>query len=94
MDCYWVVRAGIDPYQMIVDNEGRFKEIHLKDMDDTEEKFFAEVGHGVINYSDILENGNKLGVEYFLVEQDRSKRDPMESAKMSSDYLSSLNKNE
>ncbi|HYW94131.1 MAG TPA: sugar phosphate isomerase/epimerase [Bacteroidales bacterium] len=90
LDCYWAEKAGKDPVTLITLYPGRFKALHLKDMTDDADKSFAEVGYGTMDYKAIIATGLKNGVEYFLVEQDRSKRDPMESARMSIDYLKKI----
>ncbi len=91
LDCYWATRAGKDPLTLITTYPGRFKALHLKDMAGDEEKSFAEVGYGTIDYKPIIQAGLKNGVKYFLVEQDKSKRKPMESAEMSAEYLNNIN---
>ena len=91
LDCYWAERAGKDPVTLITTYPRRFKALHLKDMADDPEKSFAEVGYGTMDYKAIIQTGFKNGVEYFLVEQDRSKRNAMESAEMSAQYLYKLN---
>ncbi len=91
LDCYWAKRADKDPVTLISSHKGRFKALHLKDMANDEEKSFAEIGKGTMDYKAIIQAGFAEGVEYFLVEQDRSKRDAMESAMISCEYLSSIN---
>lgn len=87
MDCYWVVKAGVDPIELMRSNPGRFTIMHVKDMEDSEDKTFAEVGYGTIPYDEIIPLAKAEGIVYFLVEQDQSKRDPMESARMSAENL-------
>ncbi len=90
LDCYWAERAGKDPVTLITTYPGRFKALHLKDMAADSTKSFAEIGQGTMDYKAIIQAGFKNGVEYFLVEQDRSKRNSMESAEISADYLNAL----
>lgn len=52
--------------------------IHLKDMTNDERQTFAEVGEGVIDFMPILEWGEKNGIEWYAVEQDRCDRPPLD----------------
>ena len=51
---------------------------------------FAEVGSGIINWKRIFEAAPKGGLKHYFVEQDLCERPPLESVKMSFDYLSKL----
>lgn len=52
---------------------------------------FRPVGHGIQDIPAIIASAEKAGAEILIVEQDESPdRSPMESAKMSRDYLKSL----
>ncbi|MNY79135.1 hypothetical protein D3C86_2196410 [compost metagenome] len=66
--------------------------IHLKDMTDDEEQTFAEIGMGQIDFVPILQWGEKNGIEWYVVEQDRCRRDPMESVQISYEQLLRLSK--
>ncbi len=81
-DLYWVTKAGLDPLAFLKKYPGRFPLWHVKDMADTPEKGFAEVGTGIIDYNKLFENASIAGLEFFFVEQDRSD-DPMNSIKIS-----------
>jgi len=57
-------------------------------MDNTEDKFFTEVGNGVIDWQRIFKNKDISGMKYFFVEQDRFKNNrPFESVESSYKYL-------
>jgi len=86
-DLYWFKRADKDPVEYMKNHPGRFKLWHLKDMEDNEDKDFAEVGHGVIDFERIFEVREEAGLELIFVEQDSCKRDEYESIKMSFDYI-------
>ncbi len=90
LDLYWVKKAGLDPKSMLCRFKGRAPIIHVKDMTADERGFFTEVGRGIINYPAIFEKAAELGVEYFIVEQDQCERPPLESVKISFDYMRSL----
>ena len=82
LDLYWVTKAGLDPLQYLKMNKGRIPLWHVKDMADTPEKGFAEVGEGIIDYPAIFDLGSQVGMKHFFVEQDQSD-DPMKSIETS-----------
>lgn len=90
LDLYWVKKAGVDPQTYLEQYKGRTPLIHLKDMTGDGREFFAEVGQGIIDYKGILETASANGVQYGIVEQDQCEQPPLESVKMSFDYLKSI----
>lgn len=88
MDIYWVSFAGKDPIELIKKNPGRFPLWHVKDMDNTPQKKFTEVGNGVIDFKEIFKCKKKSGMQHFFVEQDVSAA-PLQSIQTSMDYLKS-----
>ena len=91
MDTYWLQYAGINPAEYIRKYGGRIPIIHLKDMEDTPERAFAEVGTGVMDFESIIKAGKEAGVEYFVVEQDKCKREAMERIAISYNNLVNMN---
>ncbi len=87
LDLYWITKAGFDPVEYFQKNPGRYPLWHVKDIEDSEEKFFAEVGSGTIDFKRIFDAKDTAGLKYFFVEQDQSRRTPFESIQMSYDYL-------
>jgi sugar phosphate isomerase/epimerase len=87
MDIFWVTKAGVDPIQLIKSNPGRIKMWHVKDMDNTPEKSFTEVGSGIINYKEIFKYKKESELEYFFVEQDQVKIPVYESIAKSLKYI-------
>ena len=87
MDLYWVVKAGYDPIALFQKNPGRFPLWHVKDMDSTPEKAFAEVGSGTINFKQIFKHANTAGMKYFFVEQDKTPGSPFDSITKSMAYV-------
>ncbi len=82
MDLYWVTKAGADPVAYFKKYPNRFKIWHVKDMDD--QGRFAPVGNGHIDFSRILANKKVSGMEYYMVEQDRTfNMTPLEAIKVS-----------
>jgi sugar phosphate isomerase/epimerase len=87
MDIYWTTKAGQDPIALMKANPGRFKMWHVKDMANSPEKEFTEVGSGVINYKEIFKHKKESGMEYFFVEQDQVKIPVYESIAKSYNYI-------
>ncbi|ANE46860.1 hypothetical protein SY83_11890 [Paenibacillus swuensis] len=90
LDLYWVQKAGLNPVEYLQQYKGRTPLVHVKDMTGDDRKYFAEVGHGIIDFSSIFNIAEEIGIEYYIVEQDSCERDPLESVKMSIDYLKSI----
>lgn len=90
IDVYWAAYAGFEPVALIHEFGDRVACIHLKDMTPAPERTFAEVGHGILDIPAILTAGDAIGAKWFIVEQDRSQRTPLESIAMSRTYLKSL----
>ncbi|MDR7238205.1 sugar phosphate isomerase/epimerase family protein [Neobacillus drentensis] len=88
-DIYWLTKAGEKPVEWINRYKNRTPLIHLKDMTIDEEQFFAELGTGGVNLESVLNLGEEAGVEWWVVEQDMSRRTPFESIEISINYLKS-----
>jgi sugar phosphate isomerase/epimerase len=78
MDMYWMTKAGYSPLELFDKYPGRVPLWHVKDMDNTPEQMFTEVGNGIIDFPSIFAQKGKAGLTNFFVEQDVS-ADPMKS---------------
>ena len=87
MDLYWVYKAGRSPFQYFSKYPGRFPLWHVKDMDSTKRKHFTAVGRGTIEFPPIFEKADRAGMKHFFVEQDECPGNPLDSIKVSYDYL-------
>ena len=99
MDCYWIAQAGRDPMLMLKQLGERVRMLHLKDRKggtptsqelNQAASHFTEVGRGSLNWRAILALAQSLGVEHYFVEQDESDKPPMESLRISYNYLHGL----
>lgn len=90
LDVYWLKKAGHDPVSFLAPYGGRMPIVHMKDMTDDEEATFAPIGTGVIEFAPIIEWGENNGVEWYVVEQDSCKTDPMACVRTSHGNLLSL----
>jgi len=86
-DIYWMKYAGADPGDYFSNYPGRFDLWHVKDMEDSPERSFAEIGTGVIDFKAMFKFKDEAGMSYFFVEQDTCKRDPLESITISYNNL-------
>src|ERR1700744_379536 len=87
MDIYWVYKAKQDPIALFKKYPGRFPLWHVKDMDNTSEQKFTEVGNGVIPFKTIFPHAKEAGLEYFFNEQDVCPGDPLVSMAQSYQYI-------
>ena len=91
LDTYWIQYGGGDPAAWIEKLGGRVPILHLKDYGfaKDDKPFFAEIGHGNLNWPAIFAAAEKAGTEWLVVEQDTCPGDPFVSIKKSYDYLKS-----
>lgn len=72
VDVYWVKFAGFDPVEYVNKLGDRVRALHLKDMLEGQEKRFAPVGTGIIDFKAVLAAAEKNGVRFGIVEQDKT----------------------
>lgn len=87
IDLYWIKKAKQDPVALFNKHPGRFPLWHIKDMDNTPERAFTEVGNGTINFKDIFKHTHTAGMKYFFVEQDKTPGSPLDSITKSIQYI-------
>ena len=99
LDSYWLQHAGFDVCDIIERIPGRIDILHLKDMAafipyklEGGATLYAprmiEVGSGNMNFARIIKAAEKAGAKYFIVEDEYySTGVPMESVKISADYI-------
>lgn len=69
MDMYWVMHSSAYTPQELVDAQpGRYVMWHIKDMDKTT-RDYTELGKGSIDYTEVLPDPIKSGLEYYYIEQ-------------------------
>ena len=91
LDTHWVQAGGGSVTSWCRAMRGRMPLIHLKDfrVNAKSERQFAEVGHGNLDWKEIISEAEASGCEWFIVEQDSNwaDDDPFKSLKMSFKYL-------
>ncbi|MCE5252585.1 sugar phosphate isomerase/epimerase [bacterium] len=83
VDVYWVQFAGENPAAFIRRYGKRCILIHMKDMADDADRSFAPVGTGVLDMKSIVRASKEANAAWFIVEQDRTKRPPLEAVGIS-----------
>jgi len=80
MDVYWVVKGGYSPADYFHNYPGRFEVLHIKDNKELGES-------GMVDFDAIFSNTDVAGAKYLVVEVEKYNFEPLESVKMSLDYL-------
>lgn len=90
IDTYWVKFGDQDPAAYIKKLAGRIPLVHFKDGKIGGEPHYLEAGQGDLDMPSIVAASKEVGVEYGAIELDVCPREPLESVKMSFDYLKSI----
>ena len=90
VDVYWVKRGGVDPATFLRKYAKRCTMIHMKDMADDAEQSFAPVGTGTLDMPGIVAASREIGARWYVVEQDRTKRPPLEAVAISLNNMRKL----
>jgi sugar phosphate isomerase/epimerase len=80
IDLYWAMHSSkLTPTQLFSKQPGRFVMWHIKDMDKTT-RDYTELGNGSIDYSVILPEAKRAGLQFYFLEQGGNfAKDPMQS---------------
>ena len=89
MDVFWLVKGGGDPLVYFRKYPGRFRMLHVKDMDSSPARGMTDVGKGVIDWKSLFAQSGQAGVQHYFVEHDHA-RDPFASIAASYNYLRKL----
>lgn len=92
-DLAWVVRGEADPVALLKKYAGRCPRVHVKDLapagQGEDEKGFADVGDGTLDWATLLPAVRAAGAEWYIVEHDLP-RDPLRTIRRSFDYLKGM----
>ncbi len=88
-DTYWIHYGGGENVAWCKKLHGRLPLIHLKDYGFTAENepTYCEIGVGTLDFAAIIPAAEAAGCKWFIVEQDTTPGDPVDSLKQSYDYL-------
>jgi sugar phosphate isomerase/epimerase len=99
LDIGWIVTAGRDPIAYLRKYADRISMMHIKDVrkdaQTTVEQVLTqttEVGSGKIDWQGLFAATDSKHIRHYFVEQENFERNPLESAKISFDYLRRLGK--
>jgi len=88
MDLYWVMHSSkLSPGELISRQPGRFVMWHIKDMDKVT-RDYSELGNGSIDFTVILPEASRSGLQYYYIEQGGNfARNPIQSITDSAAYF-------
>jgi sugar phosphate isomerase/epimerase len=89
LDVYWCQHAGVNAERIFERCPGRTPVIHLKDKEviDGEGPVIGAIGEGVLDWEHLIPAAKKAGVEWYAIEQDVCRRDPIDCLHSSYRYL-------
>lgn len=88
LDTFWAETGGGDPIAIIRNFGARCPMLHLKDRAPADAPIrFAEIGSGTTDWPPLFDAARAAGVEWYIVEQDESQRDTLESAAVSARFM-------
>ena len=97
MDIAWVVTAGADPVKYLKKHDDRISMLHIKDvvknLQVTADRLQAQttdVGSGKVDWKKVFKAAQRKRITHYFVEQENFDRSPLESVKISFDYLKGL----
>ncbi len=74
LDIAWIVKGGQDPVEWIAKYDGRVVAAHIKDIAPTGEALdeggWADVGHGILDWHEIVPALERAGVSHWIMEHD------------------------
>ena len=88
MDIYWVAHSSkLTVSELIRKQPGRFVMWHIKDMDKVS-RDYSELGNGSIDFSVILPEASRAGLQYYYIEQGGNfAKNPIQSVTDSAAYF-------
>lgn len=88
LDTFWIQHGGGNPEEWCSKMSGRLPILHLKDYGcDGGNPVMKELGNGNLDWPGILSAAAKSGCQWYAVEQDTCPGDPIESLRISYQYL-------
>ncbi len=94
LDLFWAFRGAHDPVDLIHENRGRIRQVHVKDL--ATSGSFADPGDGLIDFGRIFERSREAGLVEYIVERDdagsppRTPADALITAEVGFRYLDNL----
>lgn len=88
IDLYWIMHSSkLSPSELFSRQPGRFVMWHIKDMDKIS-RDYSELGNGSIDFTVILPEASRAGMQYYYIEQGGNfAKNPMQSITDSAAYF-------
>lgn len=87
LDLFWIRKGGRDAFDYLRRGTGRFRMVHIKDMDASGR--MVDLGRGVMPWQELLDAAAAAGVTHWFAEHDEP-ADPMAFARSAIQYLGTL----
>jgi sugar phosphate isomerase/epimerase len=95
LDTFWAHYCGFNPIEQMENHANRIKLLHIKDylrfekpyVDMSRDLRFCALGTGKMNNDPILEQAERMGVQWIVADLDNSPIDSLETARISLEYL-------
>jgi len=94
LDTCWSTVGGADTLALLAHYSGRVAQIHVKDCKawaPGSHPVLTELGRGIMDWSRVLPAAKAAGARWFIVEQDESETDSMESAAVNAAFMAACN---
>ena len=90
IDTYWVQFGNVDPVEYLKKVSNRLSVVHIKDMDNTEDRKFTEIGNGILDWENIFKVCEDAGSKWLIVEQDTCPGPAVDSVRISMENLKKM----
>lgn len=90
LDTFWVEYSGLKSVDFIERYKERCKVLHIKEMNNLEEKRNTEIGKGIMDFKAIVKAGQKYNTPWFTIEQEAFTIPQLQSIDESLTYLRSI----
>ncbi len=94
LDTCWSTVGGADTVALLARYAGRVAMVHVKDYRagaGSAGPVLTELGRGIMDWSSVLPAAKAAGARWFIVEQDESQGDSMESAAVNAAFMAACN---
>ncbi len=91
LDLCWIVASGQDTIAHLNKYGKRYELVHIKDMvKDNGKVTQKDLGQGSVDFETILKTAKKVGVKYYLVEQEQYPVSSIESMKVDAEWMKKI----
>lgn len=89
LDLCWIVASGQDAIAHLNKYGKRYELVHIKDIvkDDNGKVKQKDLGQGTMDFANLLKTAKKVGIKYYIVEQEEYPVSSLESMKVDADWM-------